>query len=236
MRTIILGVILGIMLVFANTQISGSTLGKLVVTVKAEKTPISAKQFPVIVGTVTNEASKPIDNVKVKITFAKEVITTSTDSNGNFRYESQIPSSTGQFMINVVATKDGYGTGYASSTYFVNVPPPVTFSKGTKGAPMSTGNYTVYLGKVTEWNLETTCFVAFGEEYRRFLKTCDLYEMAPDDFKKPTKMISVLTVIKYNGEYKLFPVNVYYDTYKHKIDDARIQYLYNIWNNNTVSN
>ncbi len=236
MRIIILGIMLGIMLVFANTQISDSTLGKLVVTVKPEKTPISAKQSPVIVGTVTNEASKPVDNVKVKITFAKEVITISTDSNGNFRYESQIPSSSGQFMINVVATKDGYGTGYASSTYFVNAPPPVTFSKGTKGVPMSTGNYTVYIGKVTEWNLETTCFVAFGEEYRRFLKTCDLYEMAPDDFKKPTKMISVLTVLKYNGEYKLFPINVYYDTYKHKTDDRRIQYLNNIWNNNTESN
>lgn len=221
------------MLLFTSVHVSDSILGKLVVTVKPETSPIRAKQFPVIVGTVTDEASKPVINAKVKITFAKEVITTSTDSNGNFRYASKIESSPGQYRINVVATKEGYDTGFGSSSYFVNAPPPVTYSKGTKGAPLTVGNYTVYLGKVTEWNLETTCFVAFGDEYRRFLKTCDLYTMAPEDFKKPTKMISVLSVIKYNGDYRLFPISVYYETYK-MTENTRMSYADNTWKNYTA--
>ena len=219
-----------VILIFPNLHTSDSTLGKLIITIKAEKTPLSVREFPVIVGTVTDEASKPINNAKVKITFAKEVITTTTDSNGHFRYESTKSSLPGNYIINVVATKDGYGTGFGNSNYFVNAEPIVTYSKGTKGAPLVTGNYTVYIGKVTEWNLETTCFVAFGEEYKRFLKTCDLYTMAPNDFKKPTKMISVVTVIKYDNSYKLFPISVYYTVYK-QTDDIRLSYIINAWKN-----
>lgn len=233
MKIIVAGIILGVMLIFSNFNISDSTLGKLVVTVNPEKTPISEKQTPVIVGTVTNEASKPIENAKIKITFAKEVVTTSTDSNGKFRYESTLSTSPGNYMINVVATKDGYGTGFATSSIFVNTPAQVTYSKGTTGAPVSVGNYMVYIGKVTEWNLETTCFVSFGDEYKRFLKTCDLYAMAPSDFKKPTKMISVVTVIKYNDEYRLFPIGVYYETLK-QAEDTRIQHVSNSWKNYVV--
>src|SRR5574341_377974 len=117
MKTFFIGIVLGMILISANMQISDSTLGKLVVTVKPEKTPISARESPVIIGTVTDEASKPIGNAKVKLTFAREVITTTTDSNGIFRYESARPSSPGQYAINVVATKEGYGTGFGSSNY-----------------------------------------------------------------------------------------------------------------------
>lgn len=226
---------LAVILVFPNVHTSDSALGKLIVIVKAEKTPLSVRDLPVIVGTVTNEASKPISNVKVKITFAKEVITTSTDSNGNFRYGSTKPSSSGNYMINIVATKDGYGTGFGSSSYFVNAESNITYSKGTKGAPLVTENYTVYIGKVTEWNLETTCFVAFGEEYKRFLKTCDLYTLATNDFKKPTKMISVLTVVKYDDNYRLFPISVYYDVYKQTYD-GRLSYIIKTWENYTAPN
>ncbi len=224
---------LSVILVFPSIASSDSALGKLIVTVKAEKTPLSVREYPIIVGTITDEASKPISNAKVKITFAKEVISTTTDSSGNFRYESAKPSSPGNYMINVVVTKDGYGTGLGSSSYFVNASPPVTYSKGTKGAPIVIGNYTVYIGKVTEWNLESTCFVAFGEQYKRFLKTCDLYNIAPDDFKKPTKMISVLSVVKYDNDYRLFPISVYYDTYKQN-EDIRLSYIANTWKNYTV--
>lgn len=226
---------LAVMLVFPSITSSDSTLGKLIIIVKAEKTPLSVREHPIIVGTITDEASKPISNVKVKITFAKEVITTTTDSNGNFRYESAKPSSPGNYMINIVATKDGYGTGLGSSSYFVNAAPPITYSKGTKGAPIVVGNYTVYIGKVTEWNLESTCFVAFGEQYKRFLKTCDLYNMAPDDFKKPTKMISVLSVVKYDNDYRLFPISVYYDAYK-QTEDIRLSHITSTWKNYTTPN
>ena len=93
----------------------------------------------------------------------------------------------------------------------------------------------MYIGKVTEWNLETPCFVAFGEEYKRFLKTCDLYTLATNDFKKPTKMISVLTVVKYDDNYRLFPISVYYDVYKQTYDD-RLSYIIKTWENYTAPN
>lgn len=216
-------------------QVSDSAMGKLLVSVKPEKTPLSSREYPIIIGTVTDEASKPIGNAKIKLTFAREVITTTTDSNGNFRYDSVKPSSPGQYAINVVATKEGYSTGFGSSNYFVNTPAPVTYSKGTKGTPLTVGNYTIYLGKVTEWNLEDTCFIVFGDEYKRFLNTCDLYNMAPEDFKKPTKMISVLAVMKYNGEYRLFPVAAYYDAIKQS-EDSKTQYVINTWNHYAAPN
>jgi hypothetical protein len=233
MKTYLFGIMFSILLISANIPTSDSVFGKLVVTVNPEITPIAARQFPVIVGSVTDEASKPISNAKLKITFAKEVVTTSTDNNGNFRYESKMPSSPGHYQINVVATKEGYEKGFASSSYFVSSPTPVTYSKGTKGASLIVGNYTIYLGKVIEWNLETTCFVAFGDEYKRFLKTCDLYNMAPEDFKKPTKMISVLSVIKYNDDYRLFPVSIYYEAYKMKEND-RTSFVDNTWKNHSI--
>jgi hypothetical protein len=237
MKIILVGIILGMLLVFSNIHVSNSYLQyNLLVTVKPEKTMINPNDFPVIVGKVTDEASKPVSNAHVMIAFGKEYVATTTDSSGNFRYQSAIPASSGDYIINVVVTKDGYNKGLASSSYFVNMPQQVTYSKGIVGSPITTtGNYTIYLGKVTEWNLETTCFVKFGNEYKRFLKTCDLYNLAPDDFKTDVKVISVLAVIKHNSEYRLFPISGYYNALKLN-DTAKSNYIISTWNNYSVPN
>ena len=236
MKIIIAGIIFGMLLVFSNIHVSESYLQyNLLVTVKPEKTMINPNDFPVILGKVTDEASKPVSNARVMIAFGKEYVTTTTDSSGNFRYQSAIPASPGNYIVNVVVTKDGYNKGLASSSYFVNMPQQVTYSKGIIGSPITTGNYTVYLGKVTDWNLETTCFVKFGNEYKRFLKTCDLYNLAPDDFKTDTKIISVLAVMKHNSEYRLFPVSGYYNALKLN-DTAKSNYIINTWNNYLAPN
>jgi hypothetical protein len=43
----------------------------------------------------------------------------------------------------------------------------------------------------------------------RFLKTCDLYNIAPEDFKTDQQVIPMVSVIQNNDTYRLFPENVY---------------------------
>ena len=236
MKTMAMGMILVILLTFTNVNISeSSTLGKLVVKVKPESDTVSANQSPVIVGTVTNEGGKPVESVKVRISFSSITIYTTTDSEGNFRYVSNVKLTTGTYVVNVVASKEGYGTGYASTRYFVQAPKSVTYSKKASGLPLIIGNYTVYLGKVTDWNLETTCFVKFGDEYKRFLRTCDLYALAPDDFKSDKKTISTVTVVKYGNDYRLFAASKYFDVLN-LTDEAQVGYISSTWKNYTAPN
>ena len=237
MKIILAGIILGMLLIASNIHMSESYLiWNLVVTVKPEKTPIMNTEFPVITGTVTDEASKPIQGALVKITFAKEVVTTTTDQYGNFRYDSVLPILPGYYMINAIVTKDGYSTGLASSTLMVNAPQAVTYTRSISGDPIVSGNYTVYLGKVTDWNLETTCFVKFGDQFKRFLKTCDLYNLAPADFQTDTAVVHSVTVFQYNGtDYRLFSASDYFTALALN-DTAQFQYIDNVWGNYTAPN
>jgi len=236
MKIILAGIILSMLLIFSNIHVSDSYLQyNLLVTVKPEKSPIKDTEFPIITGTVTDEASKPIVGALVKITFAKEVVTTTTDQYGNFKYDSVLPIFAGYYMINAVVTKAGYSTGLASSTLMVHSPPTVTYGRGITGDPIVTGNYTVYLGKVTDWNLETTCFVKFGDQFKRFLKTCDLYNLAPTDFKTDATVVHSLAVIQHNADYRLFPVSDYFNGLTLN-NNAQYRYVENVWKNYTVPN
>ncbi|MEO9276925.1 MAG: carboxypeptidase-like regulatory domain-containing protein [Nitrososphaera sp.] len=237
MKLFVVLLTLSMIVVLSGIQPSNSLVSyHMVVNVKPEKTPIDTNSYPVIVGTVIDESSNPISNAKVKLSFEKQVVYTTTDDSGNFRYQSAIPSSdAGAYMINAVVSKDGYVTSYASSTYFVNPPLQTTVHKVYNLLPIVSGNYTMFLGKVTQWNLETTCFVKFGDEYKRFLKTCDLYNMEPNDFKTDQSVISSLTVMKYNDEYRLFPSKDYYAAAD--LDNmTQPQYLASTWANYTVPN
>ncbi len=203
--------LIGFIVIMSSIQVSESALdSKMLVSVKAEKNPITEGGFPVIIGTVSDQAYKPIVNANVLIMYGTVIVTTTTDDKGNFRYESAIPSTHGIYEVDVTATKDGYAKSLGSSTFTVSprqTAPIVT--KTITGLPIQTGNYTVFLGKVSQWNLETTCFVDFADKYMRFLKTCDLYNMAPEDFKTDQPVIPMVSVIQNNDTYRLFPENVY---------------------------
>lgn len=208
---------------FSNIPISHSVLTySMLVSVKPLKDPIMQGEYPVIVGNVIDQAYRPVPNANVFIIFGSEAVTTTTDNQGNFKYQSAIPETPGTYEIDVTVTKSGYIKQLATSTYTVN-PYPTTkttlantttaITNTISGLPVSAGNYTVYLGKVAQWNLETTCFVDFSDKYMRFLKTCDLYNLDPQDFKMDQKVIPMVTVIQYNGTYRLFPENVYNEAY-----------------------
>ena len=198
-------------MILSNVQVSESVLSsKMLVSVKAEKDPITEGGFPTIIGTVKDQAYKPISNANVLIRFGTLIVTTTTDDKGIFRYQSATPFTHGIYEIDVTATKDGYAKSNTSSTFTVSPRQVVsTVTKTITGLPIQTGKYTVFLGKVTQWNLETTCFVDFGNKYMRFLKTCDLYNIAPEDFKTDQQVIPMVSIIQNNDTYRLFPENVY---------------------------
>jgi hypothetical protein len=193
----------------------------MLVNVKPETNPITQGDFPVILGNVTDQAYRPVTNANVFILFGSEAVTTTTDNLGNFRYQSAIPSTPGTYEIDVTVTKQGYIKQLASSTYTVNPYSTTTtignvttsVSKTVTGLPVTSGNYTIYLGKVAQWNLETTCMVDFSNKYMRFLKTCDLYNLEPQDYQQDQPVIPVVTVIQYNNEYRLFPDNIYTESF-----------------------
>ncbi len=203
--------LIGFTVIMSNIQISESILSsKMLVSVKAEKDPITEGGFPAIIGTVKDQAYKPISNANVLIRFGTIIVTTTTDEKGNFKYQSATPITHGIYEVDITATKDGYAKSLASSTFTVSprqVTPMIT--KTITGLPIQAGNYTVFLGKVVQWNLETTCFVDFDNKYMRFLKTCDLYNIAPEDFKTDQQVIPMVSVIQNNDTYRLFPENVY---------------------------
>lgn len=202
---------IGLTIILSNVQVSESVLSsKMLISVKAEKDPITEGGFPTIIGTVKDQAYKPISNANVLIRYGTIIVTTTTDDKGDFRYQSATPSTHGIYEIDVTATKDGYAKSDTSSTFTVSPRQVIsTVTKTITGLPIQTGNYTVFLGKVAQWNLETTCFVDFGDKYMRFLKTCDLYNIAPEDFKTDQQVIPMVSVIQNNDTYRLFPENVY---------------------------
>jgi len=216
-------VIVALVVGFSSIQQSQSELTySMLVSVKPQTDPIMQGDYPVIVGNVTDQAYRPVADANVFIIFGPEAVTTTTDSNGQFRYQSAIPATPGTFEIDVTVTKPGYVKQLAASDYTVD-PYPTTMTTAANttvpitntisGLPVLAGNYTVYLGKVSQWNLETTCFVDFSDKYLRFLRTCDLYNLEPQDFKVDQPVIPLVTVIQYNGTYRLFSDSVYDKAY-----------------------
>jgi len=118
MRTrVLLALVLPLLLITSNAH--AIPMGSLVISVKSEKSSIGVGEQPVIEGTVTNQASKPISDVLVNISTAAGTVGTKTDESGKFRYEFSNSFSPGQYMVNVKAQKDGYGVGLKSTTFFV---------------------------------------------------------------------------------------------------------------------
>ena len=117
MRTIVLALVLPLLLITSNAL--AIPMGSLVISVKSEKGNIGIDERPVIEGTVTDQASRPVSDVLVNISTAAGTAGTKTDGGGKFRYEFSNSFQPGQYAVNVKAQKDGYGMGLKSTTFFV---------------------------------------------------------------------------------------------------------------------
>lgn len=97
----------------------------LLIKAQFEQSQIEPSQKPVIYGVIQDQIGKPVSGAQVKIAFADNSVTTTTNSTGNFRYEFGEQQSQGTFSVRVSATlKDlkGFSTttlkiGSESSTF-----------------------------------------------------------------------------------------------------------------------
>lgn len=96
--------ILGIILVFGTTTSFAAKPWDLVIKAQFEEDQIEANQKPVIYGSVTDQVGRPVSGAELKIRFADNSITTTTDDEGNFRHEFGEQTSQGIFSVNISAT------------------------------------------------------------------------------------------------------------------------------------
>lgn len=104
MRYGIISIVLATILVFGTTASFAAKPWDLVIKAQFEEPQIEAGSKPVIYGIVTDQAGRPISGVELKIRFADNSITTTTDEEGNFRHEFGEQRSQGVFSVNISAT------------------------------------------------------------------------------------------------------------------------------------
>ncbi len=102
-------------LLISSTYASGATLWDFVIKAEFEQDRIELNDSPVIFGTILNHASKPVSGADVKIRFAGISVDTTTDSQGNFRYEFGQQLTPGAFSVSVSA-KIGNMKGFTTTT------------------------------------------------------------------------------------------------------------------------
>ena len=98
--------LVSIFLILGSVSVSEAILWDLIITAELEKNPLEAGEFPVIVGSVVDHASKPVVNAEVKLRFGINSATTYTDSTGYFKYESEQGAEPGYYTVNITATNE----------------------------------------------------------------------------------------------------------------------------------
>ncbi len=111
--------LVSIFLILGSVSVSEAILWDLIITAELEKNPLEAGEFPVIVGSVVDHASKPVVNAEVKLRFGINSATTYTDSTGYFKHESEHGAEPGHYIVNITATTEDGKMGMKSLTYQV---------------------------------------------------------------------------------------------------------------------
>ncbi|MGI0064172.1 MAG: carboxypeptidase-like regulatory domain-containing protein [Nitrosopumilaceae archaeon] len=124
MRKVGYTVILSLVMLSTIVSYAYSTFGDLVTTAWPLNNPLEDGEFPIIVGNVKDQGGNPVSGVQVKISFATETITSTTNNVGSFYIELKTPAQPGDYTVNVISTKEGYGMNVISTSYFVNGIPP----------------------------------------------------------------------------------------------------------------
>lgn len=101
MKLAIIAVILGVILLTSNAH--AAKPWDLIISAKFEQAQITANETPVLIGTITDQKSEPVFGAKVQIRFADSSVNTTTDEEGNFRYEFE-PKDDGIFSASITAT------------------------------------------------------------------------------------------------------------------------------------
>lgn len=123
MRRVGYSVILSIVMLSATVSYANSTMGDLVTTAWPLTDSFENGEFPKIVGNVKDQGGNPVEGVDVKVTLATQTISSTTNNVGSFYIESKTPALPGEYTVNVIATKEGYGMNIVSTSYFVKGDP-----------------------------------------------------------------------------------------------------------------
>lgn len=118
-------IILSIVIFSASMTYANSSMGDLVTTAWPLNDPLEDGDFPIIVGNVKDQAGNPVSGADVKIAFATETVSSTTNNVGSFYVESKTPGKPGDYTVSVISTKEGYGMSITSTTYFVNGMPQI---------------------------------------------------------------------------------------------------------------
>ena len=129
-------------LITANTGAYAAKPWDLLITAKFEQSQISINETPILVGSITDQKGEPIFGAKVQIHFADSSVSTTTDEEGNFRYEFAKPQADGIFSAIISSTvadlkgfskatiKVGTGVSTFDELYYSR-----DFDKSTKNDP-----------------------------------------------------------------------------------------------------
>ena len=123
MRKVEYSIILSIVMLSATLSYANSTMGDLVTNAWPLNDSFEDGEFPKIVGNVKDQVGNPVDGAEVKVTFATQTISSTTNNVGSFYIESKTPALPGDYTVNVVSTKDGYEMNIVSTSYFVKGDP-----------------------------------------------------------------------------------------------------------------
>jgi len=118
-------IILSLVIFSATVSYANSTMGDLVTTAWPLNDPLEDGQFPIIVGNVKDQAGNPVSDAQVKIAFATDTVSSTTNNVGSFYIELKTSAQPGDYTVSVISTKEGYGMSIVSTTYFVNGIPQI---------------------------------------------------------------------------------------------------------------
>ena len=118
-------IILSLVIFSATISYANSTMGDLVTTAWPLNDPLEDGEFPIIVGNVKDQAGNPVSDAQVKIAFATDSVSSTTNNVGSFYIELKTPAQPGDYTVSVISIKEGYGMSIVSTTYFVNGIPQI---------------------------------------------------------------------------------------------------------------
>jgi hypothetical protein len=201
--------LLGFLIIVAFTQLAYSDQQPvLLLTVQPVITPTLIKAPPVISGAVTDMNGIAVTNATVIVTISSKQTDVQTDGQGSFTVNLPSKLHVGEYVIEVQASKSLYSDAFSYVEYTVNPP----LGNQATAPPLYYDNYTLYLGDVTSWNDNTgTCTIITVDSHKAINQACNPANMGFGS-QISGKSDSLLSLMQYNGTYKIFPAGMYFST------------------------